>query len=947
MRPQFAHRHNTAFARSSSLGEVHAQPVIQKVTVQRGNGAKHLIVKNGVINKQKFGYRKHDKITFEARLIGAGFFYATSLYDGRQCLLFVTKANNVVSYTIEQDIPLVNLNFHISPTIPSNLDPSFVDSASRKLLRQNPAMYNNLGFMPTEPSIDDSSSNWTGDISDHKWSYGRSGSDVSKGENIRLWQNYDAGWLAGSAMYRYMGPGQGWECVQQNVGFLQVGQPHCIVGQMYGYKDTGGYGGEYHYFSHHNDDGGMFGTDLRFTNAKDGFDGDHIRIIEQGGANMTVRTGSKWYGKNKHSIQSKGGKHKYNYDGGPYWNMDDEDVDKFCAKVEWWNPNTNTWSKPQIHPDYNAKVTAKGRFAFYFRFPRQLNTDDEYYDITPQWQLGKTWDAYPRRDSDSGSETFNDVIYSRIGRPNVSGTDSGIQVTTPDGQKMRTSKTSPTYYIMMAPAEKSDDGDPLQKRRYIRTSGDVVYQAVDPFAYSYSDNPDILSAYWVNGNFKPGGAFMLLGQATDFFPGYWISTTSLAKKNNTPMDLRAQQYDLTRGSHQPNEFTGDKIDHTQIKTFKVTDIDNPSKVANFQPSWDACFPGVPLTKEILIAIIRGDQLPALDEIENTKLAGFLEDDPLKYEVDYEGVKFRHSYSLVYCKIPEGWWGPTVTTDANSIKEVYLGGQNHYYYIKEEKINLADEIEAQIAKEAAGATAAEAFADSELEEPMVDITFEAYKNRNEVIKENINKEPDNEKSWFFRTEMVKFRHKKFSLLGSVGDITDVTDRYSADQVTSLDGLSSKNTQQYGFNELFVVEGLEGTPSLVLTPPKEPEGGVPVKHSNVSGFGNIDRHALKSRALGNGNPMRYSTEEKQDSIQVAPMGGVLDTALGFDDGTIKDTVTTGAYVLGGLVALGAIIKLKPMFDNMATAAALKKTAKNRLLESEIDTITALKKAKKSKA
>ena len=95
------------------------------------------------------------------------------------------------------------------------------------------------------------------------------------------------------------------------------------------------------------------------------------------------------------------------------------------------------------------------------------------------------------------------------------------------------------------------------------------------------------------------------------------------------------------------------------------------------------------------------------------------------------------------------------------------------------------------------------------------------------------------------------------------------------------------------------------------------------------------------------MKYSTEEKQDSMQIAPIGGVLDTALGFDDGTIKDTVTTGAYVVGGLLALGAIIKLKPMFDNMATAAALKKTAKNRLLESEIDTITALKKAKKSKA
>ena len=117
-----------------------------------------------------------------------------------------------------------------------------------------------------------------------------------------------------------------------------------------------------------------------------------------------------------------------------------------------------------------------------------------------------------------------------------------------------------------------------------------------------------------------------------------------------------------------------------------------------------------------MAILRGDQLPAIDEIENTQISGFLEDDPLKYEVDYNGVKYRHSYSMVYCKIPEGWWGPTITPDT-PIESVFIGGQNHYYYIKEEKVNLAAKIEAQKAKEAAGATAAAALLILE-EEPMV-------------------------------------------------------------------------------------------------------------------------------------------------------------------------------------------------------------------------------------
>jgi len=575
---------------------------------------------------------------------------------------------------------------------------------------------------------------------------------------------------------------------------------------------------------------------------------------------------------------------------------------------------------------------------------------DDHYEITPFWQISKTAESYPRLNTTSDSPTYGDVVYNRIGRPDVGGVkDTSIEITTPSGQVLSTSKESPFYSVLMCPeAQTKGKGSEYQKKRFICPTGAALFCAVDPYSFSYADNPDILGAYWVNGNFKPGGSFMLLGKATDFFPGFWISTESLSKKHNTPMDLSAAQFDMTRGNHQPNELGADKIKDSNMRTFKATDIDNPKKVAEFQASWDICFPGVPLTKQILVAILSGDQLPDLEEIENTKLPGFLEDDPLRYEVDYKGVKFRHSYSLVYCKLPEGWWGPTVDLEDDTLTSVYLGGQNHYMYIKEEKINLETEIEAQRAKEAAGATAAEAFADSELEEPMVDITYEAYMNRNEVIKENINAKDAAKKdlSWWRQTSLVNLKHQKFSLLGSAGVVTDVTNQYSADHITGLDGVSSRNATQYQFNELFVVDGLGNSPSIVLTPPKEPTGGVPLKHSNVSGFGNSERSALKARALGSGNPMKYSTEEKQDSLQIAPMGTLLDDALGLDDGAIMGTVTTGMYLVGGLVALGAIIKLKPMFDNIATAAALKKTAKNRQLESEMDLINGLKRVKKAK-
>ena len=154
-----------------------------------------------------------------------------------------------------------------------------------------------------------------------------------------------------------------------------------------------------------------------------------------------------------------------------------------------------------------------------------------------------------------------------------------------------------------------------------------------------------------------------------------------------------------------------------------------------------------------MAILRGDQLPAIDEIENTQISGFLEDDPLSTKLTTTVLSTDIHTQWCTVRYPKkGGGGPTITPDT-PIESVFIGGQNHYYYIKEEKVNLAAEIEAQKAKEAAGATAAEAFADSELEEPMVDITFEAYKNRNDVISENINAEAEPEGSWFFRKEVI--------------------------------------------------------------------------------------------------------------------------------------------------------------------------------------------------
>ena len=71
---------------------------------------------------------------------------------------------------------------------------------------------------------------------------------------------------------------------------------------------------------------------------------------------------------------------------------------------------------------------------------------------------------------------------------------------------------------------------------------------------------------------------------------------------------------------------------------------------------------------------------------------------------------------------------------------------------------------------------------------------------------------------------------------------------------------------------------------------------------------------ARATGLGNPMKYSTENKQDNINlgnisaknIAPLGSPLDDLIGFDMGTVKKTVTDIAG--GALLILAAGVAIK---------------------------------------
>ena len=128
-----------------------------------------------------------------------------------------------------------------------------------------------------------------------------------------------------------------------------------------------------------------------------------------------------------------------------------------------------------------------------------------------------------------------------------------------------------------------------------------------------------------------------------------------------------------------------------------------------------------------------------------------------------------------------------------------------------------------------------------------------------------------------------------------------------------------------------------------PPKEPTGKTPLKVSNTSGFGNSERSALKSRALGYGNPMKYSTEDQQlGNIQVGPMGAVADTVLGLEDGTVAKVSTNIGLTLAGLGAAYLAIKSLPLLNEVRASFTRSKKAKFDLIESEANAAAAVKRA-----
>jgi len=936
MRQAILHRRRSPF--SSALGSIESAPEIREVRLaQVRNHEGKVIVKDGYMPKTTFPIPPGRTVTFRARLKGVGYFWACVMVGGRKHLLFVTPASEYVEKTLFLEVPLQDLQFHISQSVPSDFSTRALDPESRKFLRENPDSYQTLGFIPTEPAVDagDSSSSWNGRLNDHSWKYGYTGTQKKTTGKYSPWiPNFNGAWAGTSALYKYTE--NGWETLKANDNYQNVGTALCLVGQMAAYRDTLGLGGSYF----------MYGTDDSQYDATK-VPGSTVRFANMSKFNRLYNEGIKAssYAGKFPPTQKKGGHI-------PGWRpvlggkVSVSDITSYCAKLEWWNPATEKWSAPSISPPWDLDLNEHGRFAVYFRFPRQLTSSDEFYEKTPQWQWEKTSTCYPMEEENT---------FTRVGGPqNADGTFLKVE----DVVSFVSRPETDLYYPIFTPPRNNDkDKSPFfsegrdKESSTVFLAGSYKVGAVDPHRFSYADNPDILKASWYQGSFKPGGRILLIGKAMDMMPSMWVSSSELdpSKGGTSPFALVAAEIDenVVRDptKYPPNSRTADRLNFT---TFRSTDLQT-SKKASFEAEWAKVFPNTPCTESIISLMLRGDQLPDLEGINNTKLPGFLDDDPLRYAVVHNGVRYLHPYTFAFAQIPEAWYGPSIEfaedgTTTSNVENVWIGAANIYQYIKSEKVSLKEEILYQRELVSRGYNAAEAAAGSELENPMDDITNASYQDAQD--RNNAPTSPAQQQDegglldWFFRRDEVSLRHQQYMFggLGEVGSVTDVTNKYSADHVTSLDGLSPRNVQQYGFNDLFIVNGMGDGPTMVLTPPSEPSSSSPTSVKTSEHFGSSSKHALMARAQKRGNPMKYSTESSLGSIGVG-FGALEDTVEEelnkptidrvMGDGTAKSIRSGAALAALAGVALLAFrpLRLAEGLFNVSAARSRAREAKKR--------------------
>jgi hypothetical protein len=509
-------------------------------------------------------------------------------------------------------------------------------------------------------------------------------------------KKYDAHWFV---IAEYV-EDKGWLVLPQSQPTLKAGHPYCIMGARYTYKNlakakspTGtemvpAEGADAPIFAFTDREFvDMFGTgeykplggDFRVQKYEGGIHGGYVPFdfntapkempegVDVTIANLYQDNGAGWFfdslgedGKTLSSMLQTAGVPSQNT----------KVIDYFSADVEYYDFNSKQWS------DTRPKRTcdSKGRFAWYFRFKRQLDSTHPDAAQQPDWVLPKTQDAYPRIVPGSSGKKLGRTMIG-FGQ-SIEPSDSGFVRVKYD--------TEPVLTILSSMEMKHPTLG--ETSRYAWTSKNV--KVADPDNFVYSTNQNILRAFYEGGEFKPGNKVLMIGRGLDKTRHIMVSkeksiqALATARGFGTPEELMkeewVEQYWSKSGSVNESSIGYLKPLYSVSATDFIAGRGGASPaVAGFI---NEVFYGMEL-KDVFSSFLDPDQevagylrwqMESLDPNRTGKIfaqlalrfsplddgvAKQVRDRPTHYEISSGNGKLQFPYTVAVFEIPAGYSGP--------------------------------------------------------------------------------------------------------------------------------------------------------------------------------------------------------------------------------------------------------------------------------------------------
>ncbi len=402
--------------------------------------------------------------------------------------------------------------------------------------------------------------------------------------------------------------------------------------------------------------------------------------------------------------------------------------------LEWWDPETQTWSEPRQTPPKMPKCNSYGKTVVVYRFPRQLDPVTDQAEIRSiinaggpnySWDHGKVKYYYPypsmqgngnkgyallgrlapdANNLDAWSPKFEAKIGDEVfgGRAQIS---YSPLVGVVDHKRMGFSPENPSWLNEL---ENGKDVFEHTSSYYYNTDdlGQEIVVA-DPSKYHYVNNPQLNTIYFLKGNFKPDSTFIVIGQALG-------NVLQDSERHIVYMPPRSNQGKITRGaetispsavvdnshrSHIVNERStidgsaagsmfADFLTPTCVMTTNdlLDNISIPSEEVLLQ-TWKSVF-GEDLTPEWFSthSIGQPPSLPGFNKSQGKQS----KEKPTHYEIDVGGQKILYPYSIAVYRVPNYWVGPVaeMTEDGSYVQP---NAEKQYYQGTDEEGKLVDKM----------------------------------------------------------------------------------------------------------------------------------------------------------------------------------------------------------------------------------------------------------------